>query len=255
MSEMTDEFADRCAIVTGGASGIGAACCELLADAGAAVVIADRNEKLGAELSERLSARGRRVMHTTIDVTRAEECHAVVGEAVRWAGSLDIAINAAGIAGPNTSIVSMSDDDWRAVLSVNLDGVFFSMRAQLEQMARQDRGSVVNIASILGLVAPAAEQGAGYVASKHAVIGLTRAAALEHAGSGVRVNCVAPGYVRTPLLDGVDAPLLEAFRALHPAGRLGEAGEVAEAILFLASDRASFITGAVLTIDGGYTTQ
>ena len=139
--------------------------------------------------------------------------------------------------------------------SVNLDGVFFSMRAQLQQMARQGRGSVVNIASILGLVAPAAEQGAGYTASKHAVIGLTRAAALEHAESGVRVNCVAPGYIRTPLLDGVGEPLLETFRALHPAGRLGRAREVAEAILFLASDRASFITGAVLPIDGGYTTQ
>jgi NAD(P)-dependent dehydrogenase (short-subunit alcohol dehydrogenase family) len=255
MSEMTDEFADRCAIVTGGASGIGAACCELLADAGAAVVIADRDKELGARLSERLSAGGRRAMHVTVDVTRAQECQAVVADAVRWAGSLDIAINAAGIAGPNTPIVAMSDDDWRAVLSVNLDGVFFSMRAQLEQMALQGHGSVVNIASILGLVAPAAEQGAGYTASKHAVIGLTRAAALEHAGSGVRVNCVAPGYVQTPLLDGVQESLLEAFRALHPAGRLGQAREVAEAILFLASDRASFITGAVLTIDGGYTTQ
>jgi NAD(P)-dependent dehydrogenase (short-subunit alcohol dehydrogenase family) len=226
-----------------------------LAEAGAAVVIADRDSDLGTQLAERLSAGGHRVMHATVDVTRADECHAVVGEAARWAGSLDVAINAAGIAGPNTPIVAMSDDDWRAVLSVNLDGVFFSMRAQLEQMARQGRGSVVNIASILGLVAPAAEQGAGYTASKHAVIGLTRAAALEHAGSGVRVNCVAPGYIRTPLLDGVSEPLLETFRTLHPAGRLGHAREVAEAILFLASERASFITGAVLPIDGGYTTQ
>ncbi len=252
---MANAFAGRCAIVTGGASGIGAACCELLAEAGAAVVIADRDRDLGAGLSERLSARGGRAMHATVDVTGAEECQAVVGEAVRWAGSLDIAVNAAGIAGPNTPIVSMSDDDWRAVLAVNLDGVFFSMRAQLEQMALQGRGSVVNIASILGLVAPAAEQGAGYTASKHAVIGLTRAAALEHAGSGVRVNCVAPGYIRTPLLDGVSESLLEAFRTLHPAERLGQAREVAEAIVFLASDRASFITGAVLPIDGGYTAR
>jgi NAD(P)-dependent dehydrogenase (short-subunit alcohol dehydrogenase family) len=253
---MANAFAGRCAIVTGGASGIGAACSELLADAGAAVVIADRDGDLGARLAERLSSRGRRAMHATIDVTRAEECHTLVGDAVGWAGSLDIAVNAAGIAGPNTPIVSMSDDDWRAVLAVNLDGVFFSMRAQLEQMARQGRGgSVVNIASILGLVAPAAEEGAGYTASKHAVIGLTRAAALEHAGSGVRVNCVAPGYIRTPLLDGVSEPLLEAFRTLHPAGRLGQAREVAEAIVFLASDRASFITGTVLPIDGGYTAR
>jgi NAD(P)-dependent dehydrogenase (short-subunit alcohol dehydrogenase family) len=255
MPAPTDALTGSCAIVTGGASGIGAACCELFADAGAAVVIADRDSDRGAKLSERLSASGGRVMHVTVDVTRAEESQAVVRDAVRWAGSLDIAVNAAGIAGPNTPIVSMSDGDWRAVLSVNLDGVFFSMRAQLEQMARQGRGSLVNIASILGIVAPAAERGAGYTASKHAVIGLTRAAALEHAGSGIRVNCVAPGYIRTPMLDGVGEPLLEAFRALHPVARLGDAREVAEAILFLASDRASFITGAVLPIDGGYTAR
>jgi NAD(P)-dependent dehydrogenase (short-subunit alcohol dehydrogenase family) len=251
----TSDFAGQCAIVTGGASGIGAACCELLADAGAAVVIADRNHYLGAQLAERLNARGTPARHATIDVTHADECRAVVSDAVRWGGSLDVAVNAAGIAGPNTPMVSMSDDDWRAVLAVNLDGVFFSMRAQLEQMAHQGRGAVVNIASVLGLVAPAAENAAGYVASKHAVIGLTRAAALEHAEAGVRVNCVAPGYIRTPLLVDVSQPLLETFRELHPAARLGDPREVAQAVMFLASHRASFITGAVLPIDGGYTAQ
>lgn len=253
MPEPPGALAGRCAIVTGGASGIGAACCELLAEAGAAVVIADRDGERGVELAERLVARGRRAMHVTVDVSSAEACRAVVADAVHWSGSLDIAVNAAGIAGPNAPIVSMSDDDWRAVLSVNLDGMFFSMRAQLEQMAAQGGGSIVNLASVLGLVAPAAEQGAGYVASKHAVIGLTRAAAVEHAASGVRVNCVAPGYIQTPLLDGVSESLLGEFRALHPARRLGDAREVAEVILFLAGDSASFITGAVLTIDGGYT--
>jgi NAD(P)-dependent dehydrogenase (short-subunit alcohol dehydrogenase family) len=224
-------------------------------DAGAAVVIADRDRDRGALLSEQLTARGGQAICTTVDVTRSEECHALVGDAVHWAGSLDIAVNAAGIAGPNVPIVSMPDDDWRAVLAVNLDGVFFSMRAELEQMAKQGSGSIVNLASILGLVAPAAEQGAGYTASKHAVIGLTRAAALEHAGTGVRVNCVAQGYTRTPMLEGVGESLLDAFATLHPAGRLGTAREVAEAIVFLAGDRASFITGAVLPIDGGYTAR
>ena len=126
--------------------------------------------------------RGHRAIFTAVDVTRPEACASAVATAVESFGSLDIAVNAAGIAGPNTPIVEMSNADWDAVLGVNLNGVFFSMRAQLTQMARQGRGSIVNIASILGLVAPAAEQGAGYTASKHAVIGLTRAAALEHAG-------------------------------------------------------------------------
>ena len=192
---------------------------------------------------------------TAVDVTRPGECETAVETAVESFGSLDIAVNAAGIAGPNTPIVEMSNADWDAVLAVNLNGVFFSMRAELIQMTRQGRGSIVNIASILGLVAPAAEQGAGYTASKHGVIGLTRAAALEHAGSGVRVNCVAPGYVLTPLLDDVDAPTLESFRVLHPLQRFGRAREVAEAVAFLAGEKASLITGAVLPVDGGYTAQ
>ena len=255
MPDRTSDLAGRCAIVTGGASGIGAACCELLAGEGARVVIADRDHERGAQLAADMTARRHEVMSFPVDVTRPDECQSLVDAAVAWSGSVDMAVNAAGIAGPDTSIVDMSTDDWVEVLSVNLNGVFFCVRAQLAQMVRQRAGSIVNIASILGLVAPAAERGAGYVASKHAVIGLTRAAALENAGLGVRVNCVAPGYVRTPLLDGVDGPTLEAFRSLHPMGRLGQAHEVAEAVVFLASERASLITGSVLTIDGGYTAR
>lgn len=251
--DQSRELEGRCAIVTGGASGIGAACCELLAERGARVVVADRDAGRAEALAGELRARGDEALAVAVDVTRSAACDALVEAAVAWAGGVEMAVNAAGIAGVDAPIVELGDDDWRAVLAVNLDGVFFSMRAQLRQMARQGTGSIVNVASILGLVAPAAEDGAGYVASKHAVIGITRAAALEHAGRGVRVNCVAPGYIETPLLDGVPAATIEAFRALHPVGRLGLAREVAEAVAFLASGRASLITGSVLTIDGGYT--
>lgn len=253
MSEMTGELTGRCAVVTGGASGIGEACCALLAERGAKVVVADRNAERADAIVATLAERGGEALAFALDVTRSAECDALVAAAVAWAGSVDMAVNAAGIAGVDAPIVALGDENWRGVLAVNLDGVFFSMRAQLRQMAAQGRGSIVNIASVLGLVAPAAEDGAGYVASKHAVVGLTKAAALEHARSGVRVNAVAPGYIETPLLDGVPAEQIEAFRALHPAGRLGAAGEVAEAVAFLASDRSAFITGTVLPIDGGYT--
>lgn len=247
------ELEGRVAVVTGGASGIGAACVRALANAGAAVVIGDSAPRRAMDVVASVAVDGGRAALIAIDVSRAEDCEALVNEAVRRYGGCDIAVNAAGIAGSDSALAELAVEDWAQVLAVNLTGVFLSVRAQLRHMTKAGGGVIINVASVLGCVAPSAEACAGYTAAKHGVIGLTRAAAVEYAQQGIRVNSVGPGYIATPMVEAMGDPFREAVGALHPMGRLGTADEVAGLVCFLAGERAAFITGAHYAVDGGYT--
>lgn len=236
---MTDgPFAGRVALVTGGASGIGAATVELLRAQGATVVAADVAPGLDVE---------------PLDVTDEAAVDALVADVVARFGRLDLAANVAGTPGSYAPVVDTATDDWRRTLAVNLDGLFFCLRAELRAIrAGGDGGAVVNVASSAGRMGVPGL--AAYSASKHAVLGLTKSAALEHAAEGIRVNAVCPGSVRTPMLRGFvggDEEQLERMGHRSPMGRLGEPDEVAEAIAWLLSDAARFVTGSSVDADGG----
>jgi NAD(P)-dependent dehydrogenase (short-subunit alcohol dehydrogenase family) len=234
-------FAGKVALVTGGASGIGAATAALLRDQGAVVVATDLAAGVGV---------------APLDVTDEAAVDALVERVVAEHGRLDLAANVAGVPGTYGNVADTSTDDWRRTLEVNLHGVFFCLRAELRAMlAGADEGqggAVVNVASSAGRMGVAGL--ADYSASKHAVLGLTKSAALEVARSGIRVNAVCPGTVRTPMLRGFvggDDELLEKMGRRSPIGRLGEPDEVAEAIVWLLSDAASLLTGSTIDADGG----
>lgn len=232
-----DDLAGRVALVTGGGSGIGAATVELLRSRGATVVAADLRPGAGVE---------------ALDVTDEAAVDALVAAIVERHGRLDLAANVAGTPGVFANVADSSTADWRSTLAVNLDGVYFCLRAELRAMQAQGAGSIVNVASSAGRMGVPGL--AAYSASKHAVIGLTKSAALEVAGAGIRVNAVCPGSVRTPMLRGFvggDEALLEKMGRRSPMGRLGEPEEIAEAIVWLLSDAARFVTGNALSPDGG----
>lgn len=227
----------RVALVTGAASGIGAATCDLLRARGAMVVATDVAPSADVE---------------ALDVTDEAAVGALVAAVVERHGRLDLAANVAGTPGVYAEVADSRSDDWRHTLSVNLDGVYLCLRAELGVMRSAGRGSIVNVASSAGRMGVPGL--AAYSASKHGVIGLTKSAALEVARSGVRVNAVCPGSVRTPMLRGFvggDEEQLEKMGRRAPMGRLGEPAEIAEAIVWLLSDAASFVTGNALSPDGG----
>ena len=231
------DLAGRVALVTGGASGIGAATVELLRACGATVVAADLRSGEGVE---------------ALDVTDEVVVDALVASIVERHGRLDLAANVAGTPGVYANVADSSSDVWRSTMAVNLDGVYFCVRAELRAMRAQGAGSIVNVASSAGRMGVPGL--AAYSASKHGVIGLTKSAALEVASEGIRVNAVLPGSVRTPMLRGFvggDEDLLEKMGRRAPMGRLGEPDEIAEAIVWLLSDAARFVTGNSLAPDGG----
>ncbi len=233
----TEDLAGKVALVTGGASGIGAATVELLRRRGATVVATDLRG--GAEVE-------------ALDVTDEDAVDDLVASIGSRYGRLDLAANVAGTPGVYANVVDSSTDVWRSTMSVNLDGVYFCVRAELRAMRAQRSGSVVNVASSAGRMGVPGL--AAYSASKHGVIGLTKSAALEVARDGIRVNAVLPGSVRTPMLRGFvggDEELLEKMGRRAPMGRLGEPDEIAEAIVWLLSDAARFVTGNALAPDGG----
>ncbi|RSN39886.1 short chain dehydrogenase [Amycolatopsis sp. WAC 04197] len=251
-------LAGKSVLVTGAANGIGQATAVVLARHGAAVVVADIDEENGSKVADSIIADGGKATFVAADVTTESGVKAMIKSAVDTYGSLDCAVNNAGVDGERTRLHDSSDDNWNRVIAVDLTGVRLALKHEVAQMLRQpSRGAIVNMSSAAGLVG--VDEGlSAYVAAKHGVIGLTRVTALEYATEGIRVNAVCPGVVRTPMLDRLlqQGIVTEEFaRGMHPVGRLAEPSEVAEAIAWLCSDAASFVTGHPLAVDGGMTAR
>ncbi|MBK9177439.1 MAG: SDR family oxidoreductase [Flavobacteriales bacterium] len=245
---------NKIALVTGAGSGIGEAVAQLFAANGASVVLADMDTDGADRVLGLIEKQGGKGLVVSTDVSKPDECERLVNEAVEQYGRLDIAVNNAGIAGPAAPTGEYPIDGWDKVIAINLSGVFYGMRYQIPAMLKNRGGSIVNMASILGKVG--FPMSGAYVSAKHGVIGLTETAACEYATQGIRVNAVGPGFIKTPLLDKNLTPeQLVGIAAMHPMQRLGTALEVAELVLWLASEKASFVTGSYYNVDGGYLAQ
>ena len=242
----------KVAIVTGAASGIGKAVAELYAENGAQVVVSDIDEENGKKTTRQIVEAGGSAFFVKADVSKPEDCQQLVNKAKEKYGQLDIACNNAGIGGEQNNTADYSLDGWQKVIGINLSSVFYCMKYELEAMQAQGSGSIVNMASILGQVGFGGST--AYVAAKHGVVGLTQNAALEYSAKGIRINSVGPGFISTPMLAQLeeDKDTLNYLVSLHPIGRLGKAKEVAQLVLWLSSEKASFVTGAYYPIDGGY---
>jgi NAD(P)-dependent dehydrogenase (short-subunit alcohol dehydrogenase family) len=253
---MTRLLEGKSALVTGGGSGIGRATCITMAREGARVTVADLPGPAADETVELVRAAGGEAQAVVADVTKPDEVAAMVAAAVTAYGRLDCAYNNAGVAAVHVGaggkrVGDISQESWDRMLAVNLTGVWLCMKHELAAMERQGGGVIVNTSSIAGLVGLPGSN--AYVAAKHGVIGLTKAAAIDHAATGVRVNAVCPGYIETPMVAEAMARRGDRILATVPMRRLGLAGDIAEAVVWLCSDRSGFVTGTTLTVDGGYT--
>ena len=250
------EFDGKVALVTGGGSGIGRATAIAFAREGAKVVIGDRNVQRGEETVSMTRDAGGTANFRRADVVVAGDVKALVGHAVTTYGRLDIAFNNAGTEGDIAPLVEQTEANYDAVMDINVKGVWLSMKYEIPRMLERGGGAIVNCSSVAGLVG---FPNVGiYIASKHAVIGLTKTAALEYSAQGIRVNAVNPAMIDTEMVDRLAAGLnmkKDELTPLHPIGRLGQVEEVAEAVLWLCSARSSFVTGHSLIVDGGFTAR
>jgi NAD(P)-dependent dehydrogenase (short-subunit alcohol dehydrogenase family) len=250
---MTAELEGKVALVTGGTSGIGRDTAVLFAKAGAKVVVSGRREPEGNETVSLLREAGGEGVFVKADVSKASDVDSLIQTAVQHFGRLDIAFNNAGIEGVWVPIARQSEEDWDQTIAINLKGVWLCLKYELRQMLKQGTGgAIVNMASISGLMGSV---GAGaYSASKHGVVGLTKTAALENAKSGIRINAVCPGVVETAMAERLfSAPAVHKYLLdCHPVGRFGKPAEIADAVLWMCSERASFMTGQSLVLDGGF---
>jgi len=246
----------KIALVTGAGSGIGRATALVFAREGAKVVVADVVVDGGEETVRQIKAAGGEALFVKADMAKAAEVEAMVQKAVATYGRLDCAHNNAGIEGATGRTADYREEDWDRVISINLTGVWFCMKYEIAQMLKQGGGAIVNTASDAGLLG--VPQMPAYVASKHGVVGLTKTAALEYAKSGIRVNAVCPGVIKTPMVEritGQRAGRAERMAAVEPVGRMGKPEEIAEAVVWLCSEAASFVTGLPMPVDGGIAAQ
>jgi NAD(P)-dependent dehydrogenase (short-subunit alcohol dehydrogenase family) len=247
------ELEGKVAIVTGASSGIGKAAVELFATAGAVVIAADVDDRKGQAVADELAKHDLTCAFVHADVSKESDVEAMVHLALSQYGRLDVLFNNAGIEGEQAPTAEATIDNWERVIAINLKGVFLGMKHGIRAMLHSGGGSIVNNASVAGLVGFAGIP--AYCASKGGVVQLTRTAALEYATQGIRVNCLCPGVIDTPMVERFthDNPEgLAQLTSMEPVSRLGKANEVAELALFLASDRSSFITGAIIPVDGGF---
>jgi NAD(P)-dependent dehydrogenase (short-subunit alcohol dehydrogenase family) len=254
-------FQGKVALITGASSGIGRATAIAFAREGAKVVVTSRRENEGKETVSLIKEAGGEGLFIRTDVSKEADVKAMVEGTVKAYGHLDYAFNNAGIEGNTAPLTEQTVDDYESVLGIDVRGVFLSMKYEIPQMLKNGGGAIVNMSSIDGLIGfPGISL---YVASKHAVIGLTKSAALEYAKSGIRINAVGPGGIETDMSDrliskvggGKEEEIRQQFAAMHPIGRFGKPEEIASAVLYLCSDGASFVTGQTLALDGGFTAQ
>jgi NAD(P)-dependent dehydrogenase (short-subunit alcohol dehydrogenase family) len=250
---MANDLDGKIGLVTGGTSGIGRDTAILFATSGAKVVLSGRREKEGEETVALIRDAGGDGVFVKADVSKAADVEALIRKVVERFGRLDIAFNNAGIEGVWVPVVRQSEEDWDRTIAINLKGVWLCLKYEIRQMLIQSGGgAIVNMASVTGLTGSAGA--AAYSASKHGVIGLTKSAALENAKSGVRINAVCPAVIETSMADRLfSAPKVNEYvLGCHPIGRFGRPSEIAEAVLWMCSDRASFMTGQSLVLDGGF---
>lgn len=247
---------DEIAIVTGSASGIGRACAVMLAREGARIIVSDIDEDGGNETVQMIKDKGGDAQFKSADVSKPEEFEALIQFAEDTYGGLNILVNNAGVGGEAAPVADYDLDNWNQVIAINQSSVFYGMKYAIPAMLKNGGGSIINIASILGQVGFA--NSVAYVSAKHAVVGMTKVAALEYSAQGIRVNAVGPAFINTPLLsenEDMTEEALEQVTSAHPIGRLGEPDEVAEFVTWLCSSRASFCTGAYYPVDGAYLAQ
>ena len=248
---------NKTVFITGGLSGIGKECALAAAKEGANIVIADLNSEITDKVMEVIRKENSKAIFVDCDVSESAKVQDAIHKTISTFGTLDIALNNAGIGGEANKVGEMSEEGWLKVININLNGVFYCMKLELVQMSKQKSGVIVNMSSILGKVGFA--NSSNYVAAKHGILGLTQTAALEYAAEGIRINAICPGFIDTPLLTNAgiseNTDLKKYIMGLHPFKRLGKPEEIAAVFIFLASEDSSFMTGSAIEVDGGYLAQ